>query len=94
MTSRRPLILTVACDSITGPMAAQEEKVVLSETKKPRGPERRENERRAGVERRFAERRDFLRATAGRRGAFPFDRRIAERRMPERRQFWPEPQDQ
>jgi hypothetical protein len=68
--------------------------VVLSDAELPRGPERREGERRAGVERRFAERRDPVRATAGRRGVFPFDRRIAERRMPERRQFWPEPQDQ
>lgn len=66
--------------------------VVLSETMLARGPERRETARRSGVERRFAERRDPVRATAGRRGTFPFDRRIAERRMPERREFWPETQ--
>ena len=56
----------------------------------PRGPERRgEDDRRAFVERRYAERRDPVRAAAGRRGVFPFDRRIAERRMLERRENWP-----
>ncbi len=67
--------------------------MVLSDTLLlPRGPERREAVRRSGVERRYAERRDPVRATAGRRGAFPFDRRIAERRMLERRESWPAPQ--
>ena len=59
-----------------------------------RGPERRSNfDRRAGVERRFAERRNPQRAAAGRRVMFPFDRRIAERRMVERRSEWPDSQD-
>jgi hypothetical protein len=51
-----------------------------------RGPERRTSaDRRAGVERRFGERRGPQRANAGRRVLFPFDRRIAERRFTERR---------
>ena len=63
---------------------------VLNNTLLPRGPERRgEDDRRTWEERRFAERRDLVRATAGRRGVFPFDRRIAERRMLERRDNWP-----
>ena len=41
---------------------------MLSETMLPRGPERREAARRSGVERRYAERRDPVRASAGRRG--------------------------
>jgi hypothetical protein len=62
----------------------------LNEVLLPRGPERRgESDRRVSVERRFAERRDPVRAAAGRRGVFPFDRRIAERRMLERRENWP-----
>lgn len=57
----------------------------------PRGPERRSGEdRRTGLERRFAERRDPERAAAGRRVLFPFDRRVAERRFVERRANWPE----
>jgi hypothetical protein len=56
-----------------------------------RGPERRNNsDRRSGVDRRFGERRDPERAGAGRRVAFPFDRRVAERRFLERRSNWPE----
>jgi hypothetical protein len=62
---------------------------VLNDVLVPRGPERRDGERRTWVERRYAERRDPVRATAGRRGVFPFDRRIAERRMLERRDNWP-----
>jgi hypothetical protein len=63
---------------------------VLSDVLLPRGPERRnQDDRRAFVERRFSERRDPVRAAAGRRGVFPFDRRIAERRMLERRENWP-----
>jgi hypothetical protein len=63
---------------------------VLNEVLLPRGPERRgESDRRAFIERRFSERRDPVRAAAGRRGVFPFDRRIAERRMLERRENWP-----
>lgn len=58
----------------------------------PRGPERRnDTDRRSGVERRYAERRDPARATAGRRVLHPFDRRVAERRFVERRSGWPEP---
>jgi hypothetical protein len=57
----------------------------------PRGAERRAGEvRRSGVERRYAERRDPVRATAGRRVVYPFDRRVAERRALERRETWPE----
>ncbi len=73
-------------------MQTHEEGVGLRETLVPRGPERRNGDRRAWVERRYAERRDPVRATAGRRGVFPFDRRIAERRMLERRTLWPESQ--
>ncbi len=59
----------------------------------PRGRERRAGvERRSGGERRFAERREPSRAGAGRRIAFPFDRRVAERRFFERRAQWPEAQ--
>jgi hypothetical protein len=58
----------------------------------PRGGERRgEDGRRGTAERRFGERRDPVRAAAGRRVLFPFDRRIAERRTLERRESWPEP---
>jgi hypothetical protein len=72
-------------------MSAGEEGVsVLNEVLLPRGPERRTAEdRRTWTERRYAERRDPVRATAGRRGVYPFDRRIAERRMLERRENWP-----
>ena len=70
----------------------QEGVVVVSEVLLPRGPERRNGDRRAWMERRYAERRDPVRATAGRRGVFPFDRRIAERRMLERREGWPQHQ--
>jgi hypothetical protein len=60
----------------------------------PRGPERRGDDgRRSGVERRFGERRDPVRAAAGRRVLFPFDRRIAERRTLERRESWPQSGD-
>jgi 3-oxoadipate enol-lactonase len=52
----------------------------------PRGGERRVENRRSDVRRRFGERRDPVRASAGRRVLFPFDRRIAERRAHERRQ--------
>jgi len=65
--------------------------VVLSDVLLPRGPERRDTDRRAGMERRYAERRDPQRATAGRRVLHPFDRRIAERRMVDRRADWPAP---
>jgi hypothetical protein len=72
-------------------MSVREEGVrVLNNTLLPRGPERRgDDDRRAWVERRYSERRDPARANAGRRGVFPFDRRIAERRMLERRENWP-----
>ena len=76
-------------------MAVLEEGVVVvSELLLPRGPERRNGDRRAWMERRFAERRAPERATAGRRGVYPFDRRIAERRMLERREGWPQNQAQ
>jgi hypothetical protein len=55
-----------------------------------RGPDRRvAADRRSGIDRRFAERRQPERASAGRRVLFPFDRRIAERRFVERRSEWP-----
>jgi hypothetical protein len=58
----------------------------------PRGNERRgEDGRRTTSERRMGERRDPVRAAAGRRVLFPFDRRVAERRTLERRESWPEP---
>lgn len=63
----------------------------INETLVPRGAERRGDGRRSTVERRFGERRDPVRAAAGRRVLFPFDRRIAERRALERRESWPEP---
>lgn len=56
-----------------------------------RGPERRDSDRRSGVERRYAERRDPVRASPGRRFLFPFGRRVAERRFTERRSNWPTP---
>jgi pimeloyl-ACP methyl ester carboxylesterase len=59
--------------------------------KAPRGAERRGDGRRSHVTRRFAERRDPVRANAGRRVLFPFDRRMAERRGLERRESWPVP---
>jgi hypothetical protein len=66
----------------------------ISETLVPRGAERRGElrgeGRRLGIERRFSERRDPVRAGAGRRIVFPFDRRVAERRALERRESWPE----
>jgi hypothetical protein len=67
----------------------QEGVAVVSDVLVPRGPERRNGDRRAWVERRYSERRDPVRAAAGRRGVWPFDRRIAERRMLERREGWP-----
>ena len=72
----------------------QEGVAVVSELIVPRGPERRSGDRRAWMERRYTERRDPVRASAGRRGVWPFDRRIAERRMLERRDGWPETQAQ
>jgi hypothetical protein len=55
----------------------------------PRGVERRGDGRRSGITRRLGERRDPVRAGAGRRVLFPFDRRLAERRRIERRGSWP-----
>ncbi|HEV2028842.1 MAG TPA: alpha/beta hydrolase [Candidatus Dormibacteraeota bacterium] len=54
----------------------------------PRGAERRGEGRRSDITRRLGERRDPVRAGAGRRILFPIDRRIAERRGRERRQSW------
>jgi pimeloyl-ACP methyl ester carboxylesterase len=54
----------------------------------PRGGERRGAGRRSEVMRRLSERRAPVRAGAGRRVLFPFDRRVAERRGHERRQAW------
>jgi 3-oxoadipate enol-lactonase len=53
----------------------------------PRGGERRAAGRRSGETRRLGERRDPVRAGAGRRVVSP-DRRMAERRGRERRQTW------
>jgi pimeloyl-ACP methyl ester carboxylesterase len=50
--------------------------------------ERRSAARRSDLTRRLGERRDPVRAEAGRRVLFPFDRRAAERRGHERRQAW------
>jgi 3-oxoadipate enol-lactonase len=54
----------------------------------PRAAERRGADRRSEVMRRLGERRDPVRASAGRRVHFPIDRRMAERRGHERRQAW------
>ena len=54
----------------------------------PRGAERRGGGRRSDLMRRRAERRTPVRADAGRRVLFPFERRIAERRSHERRESW------
>jgi 3-oxoadipate enol-lactonase len=54
----------------------------------PRSDERRGESRRSEVMRRLGERRDPVRASAGRRVQFPYDRRVAERRGHERRQAW------
>ncbi|MHB8611949.1 MAG: alpha/beta fold hydrolase [Candidatus Dormibacteraceae bacterium] len=53
-----------------------------------RGADRRGADRRTGTARRVGERRDPVRARAGRRVHFPFDRRMAERRGHERRESW------
>jgi len=50
--------------------------------------ERRSAARRSDLTRRLGERRDPVRAEAGRRVLFPFDRRAADRRGHERRQAW------
>ena len=42
------------------------------------------------MDRRYGERRNPVRAAAGRRVLHPFDRRVAERRFIERRARWPE----
>lgn len=54
----------------------------------PRGDERRGADRRSEVIRRLGERRDPVRASAGRRVHFPLDRRVAQRRGHERREAW------
>lgn len=54
----------------------------------PRAAERRGVDRRSNVMRRLAERRNPVRATAGRRVLVPSDRRMAERRGHERRESW------
>jgi len=54
----------------------------------PRGTERRAADRRSDVLRRLGERRDPVRASAGRRVHFPTERRKAERRGHERRESW------
>jgi 3-oxoadipate enol-lactonase len=54
----------------------------------PRGTERRGSDRRSDVMRRLGERRDPVRASAGRRVRFPLDRRTGERRAHERRESW------
>lgn len=55
----------------------------------PRGFERRGDGRRSDRMRRSGERRDPIRASAGRRVLLPLERRMAERRGPERRESWP-----
>jgi len=54
----------------------------------PRAGERRVAGRRSDMTRRLGERRDPVRASAGRRVLFPFERRGSERRGHERRQSW------
>jgi 3-oxoadipate enol-lactonase len=54
----------------------------------PRGAERRGEGRRSEIERRSGERREPVRAVAGRRTLFVLDRRRAERRATERRESW------
>jgi pimeloyl-ACP methyl ester carboxylesterase len=54
----------------------------------PRGGERRGAGRRSAATRREGERRDPVRAGAGRRILFPVDRRMTERRGHERRSSW------
>jgi 3-oxoadipate enol-lactonase len=54
-----------------------------------RGAERRGDGRRSDVTRRCGERRNQVRASAGRRVRFPSDRRMGERRALERRESWP-----
>jgi 3-oxoadipate enol-lactonase len=54
----------------------------------PRGGERRGAGRRSAATRREGERRDPVRAGAGRRILFPVDRRMVERRGHERRNSW------
>jgi 3-oxoadipate enol-lactonase len=54
----------------------------------PRGAERRHAGRRSDGVRRVGERRDPVRAGAGRRVLFPSDRRRSERRGHERRESW------
>jgi pimeloyl-ACP methyl ester carboxylesterase len=54
----------------------------------PRSYERRSEGRRSDVMRRLGERRDPVRASAGRRVQSPQDRRVADRRGHERRQAW------
>ncbi len=54
----------------------------------PRGAERRASSRRSNLVRRAGERREKARACAGRRVVFASDRRMAERRVLERRGSW------
>jgi 3-oxoadipate enol-lactonase len=54
----------------------------------PRAGERRGADRRSEMTRRLGERRDPVRAGAGRRVLFPYERRGSERRGHERRQSW------
>jgi 3-oxoadipate enol-lactonase len=54
-----------------------------------RGAERRGSDRRSDAIRRLGERRDPVRASAGRRALTSLDRRMAERRGHERRESWP-----
>jgi 3-oxoadipate enol-lactonase len=69
--------------------AALQEYLAEVPLRSPRGAERRGDGRRSNVPRRLGERRDPIRAGAGRRVLFPFDRRSAERRRLERRESWP-----
>jgi pimeloyl-ACP methyl ester carboxylesterase len=68
--------------------AVLEEFLVGLALERPRIADRRSADRRSNVSRRHGERRDPVRAGAGRRVHVPIDRRTAERRGHERRQPW------
>ena len=71
-----PKLVNLAVQQFLGELAAM----------KPRLAERRTGWRRSQADRREGERREPVRATAGRRVLFAYDRRTAERRAQERRE--------